>query len=160
MNVSGSPGSSHRLPQEQIFTLWPSQHAVGSQGLKQAPEERAGQPGRAQSATNIIPHIPSGPFLPFFSPSSSRLTGRALGPAAVVTKNSSASFGCEGTLLTCNPRGLADGSWCLWPLQAYKIRFSFLSASSSSSPNLRFPKHHLLLSPVSQGILFRGSHSG
>ena len=75
-------------------------------------------------------------------------------------KIAQSAFGCEGTPLACNPRGLADGSWCLWSLQAYEIRFSFLSASPSSSPNLRFAKHHLLLSPVSQGILFRGSHSG
>lgn len=74
---------------------------MGSQGLKWAPEEKTSWPDRAQPATDIILHSPSGPPRLFFSPSSSRLTKRALGPAAVVTKNSSASFGCERAPLTC-----------------------------------------------------------
>lgn len=55
----------------------------------------------AQRAANIIPNIPCGLPLPFLSPPTSRLDGRALGAAVVVTKNSSASFGCEGAPLSC-----------------------------------------------------------
>lgn len=50
---------------------------------------------------NRIPHIPSGPPFTFFSPSSSLLAGRALRPAAVITKNSLVSSEWEGTPLTC-----------------------------------------------------------
>lgn len=101
MNVSGPQGSGWRLHREETFTGWPGQCAVGTQGLKQALVDRDRRPGGARPATNIIPRIPSGSPLSFFSPSSSRLAGRALGPAAVITKNSPASFGCEGAPLTC-----------------------------------------------------------
>lgn len=56
-----------------------------------------GGPG-SQATTSIIPlSLP----LPYFSPFSSKLSERASGPAAIITKYRRASFGCEEAPLTC-----------------------------------------------------------
>lgn len=98
VNISGSPGSGQKLYRRKTFTYWPGQCAVSAQGLKQAPEERNrwGLAGHKQNPSYSF--WPSPSFLP---PSSSRLAVRAWGPAAVITKNSSDGFGCEGAALIC-----------------------------------------------------------
>lgn len=60
--------------------------------------EYAGPGGAGQAATS---NNPFGPPLPFFSPFFSRLSERAAGPAAIITKYRPASLGCEEAPLTC-----------------------------------------------------------
>lgn len=65
-------------------------HAMST---SEALEGRARQPDSHST-------VPLPPFL-FFSPFSSRLSERASGPAAIITKYRPANFGCEEAPLTC-----------------------------------------------------------
>lgn len=91
-------------------------------------------------------HNPPGPPLPFFSPFSSRLSGRALGPAAVVTKNRPASFGCEEVPLTWRvPEDWQVAVGVDGPSKPE--RSDSPSASLSSNPKLQLRRHSLLCFP-------------
>lgn len=98
-NISGSPAVSTSCTEG-------TPPRAGWASVPSAARTEAGPRGEAQAARRSPAghkHNPSyslWPLLSFFSPSSSRLAGRASGPAADVTKNSSASFGCEGAPLT------------------------------------------------------------